>query len=383
MTQKIWLGLPFGHCIADAYRHNSTYLMASTGVNTGNLVFRKSISSLVNDWHDFLPVTWGHASDMTFADDSLTIISCANWLGVSKQDEASNLNRARVVERIKGKCLVLGLGAQATNIQDIVLGPNTARLAHALAARTPLISVRDAYTQAILAGVGITNVSVTGCPSNMINLKLNKDAFESRYFSSNATWDTLKILISEASGGSPDSGRVIKHIYSILAKSRGSSYVLQSPALLPLLYKESRELHRMHELASELSQEQTKDLLIQHSRVFASVDDWLFAARFYDFSFGMRIHGTMVPLQAGVPSILVTHDKRTSGLADTMCIPSISSADLGKSLDTLSPTDLLKTFSNLVDSYLERRAELATKFSQVISSSGFALYSEFAEYCGA
>lgn len=50
-------------------------------------------------------------------------------------------------------------------------------------------------------------------------------------------------------------------------------------------------------------------------------------ARTCDLSFGMRIHGTMLPLQSGVPSVLVAHDSRTIGLADKMGIPWVSPED--------------------------------------------------------
>ena len=95
----------------------------------------------------------------------------------------------------------------------------------------------------------------------------------------------------------------------------------------------------------------------------------------------MRIHGTMVPLQAGVPSILIAHDQRTSGLAQTMGIPRITCKEFVDKNYIRKPNDFLNIFKNHVDQYIEKRKDLSKKFLKVITKNGFTPSSNFSKYC--
>ena len=378
---KTWLDLPVTSYIENAYKHSYEYIMKCSGVNIGNLVFRKAISSLIGDYESSLPITWKEANNLDFSTESTTIISCANWLGMGDQAESSNLYRAKVVEKISGKCLVLGLGAQASHGEKLVLGPNTQRLAKALASKCKILSVRDSTTANSLEKAGVHNIEITGCPSNFINLDLKKSDYNSDHLKENCTWADINCLVSESSGGNPLSLSVINRIYSILAQSQGSSYILQSPALLPLLYRKTNQLPDLYKPANIESIQTITKLIKAKSRIFTSVDEWLFSSRFYDISFGMRIHGTMVPLQAGIPSILIAHDQRTSGLAKTMGIPQITCKEFVDKSYLRKPYELLNIFKNHVDQYIETRKDLSKKLLKVIADNGFAPSLKFSEYC--
>ena len=378
---KLWLDLPVTSSILNAYKYSHDYIMKYSGLNIGNFVFRKAVFSLVEDASHFTPCTWSEGNKLINAEDSSTIISCANWLGMGEKNEASNLNRAQIIEAMTGNFLILGLGAQASHGQDLDLGENTKRLARALASKVNLLSVRDLTTANALEQIGIDNAVVTGCPSNFINLDLKTTDFDSSYINKNATWADINFLISEASGGNPLSISVTSRIYSILAQSQGSSYVLQSPALLPFLYREVDELPRFYELASNSNTQSIAKLMKAKSKVFTSVDEWLFSSRFYDISFGMRIHGTMVPLQAGVPSVLIAHDQRTAGLADTMGIPKLTCKEFVDQECIQKPENLLEIFRSNLIGYMDRRQELAQEFLKVITSNGFTPSSSFCRYC--
>ena len=249
MKNKYWLDLLGESGVPDAYQYDSDFLMRQSGLNVGNFVFRKAVRSLLSNVSEFQLIDWATASQVDFNDSSQTIISCANWLGMSDRDEASNLNRARIVESISGKCIVLGLGSQASSGQELSFGPNTCRLARALSSKAKVLSVRDLNTANALNSLGIDNVVVTGCPSNFINTQLTKKMYEKTYLREKTSWADAKLFISEASGGNPLSIRVVQRILSVLSQSPGSRYVLQSPQLLKYLYGESDVFPKFYEHA--------------------------------------------------------------------------------------------------------------------------------------
>ena len=377
---KFWLDLTCDYKVANSYKYDSSYLMSVSGKNIGNFAFRKALESLIADLHLYQTVNWKDAQDIQFTDDSETIVTCANWLGMTDNDEISNLYRAEVIEKISGKCIIFGLGSQAAFGQDLSFGPNTTRLARALASKTVILSVRDETTAQALQKLGIYNIDVTGCPSNFINTDLSQENFCATRISRNSSWRSSRFFISESSGGNVLSSQVTQRVFSVLQQSPGSRYILQSAALIPFLFHESNELPPLYKQSVLNDLEYFKSLIYNKSQVFSSLDEWLFSARFFDLSFGMRIHGTMVPLQAGVPSILIAHDKRTSGLASTMAIPSITCEDFLDSSKFSSPYSLYELFMDSLNSYFDRRKILAEKFNRLISVNSFVPAPPFVEY---
>jgi polysaccharide pyruvyl transferase WcaK-like protein len=100
-------------------------------------------------------------------------------------------------------------------------------------------------------------------------------------------------------------------------------YIIQSPLLLPFIFGESDDIPEFYTANNPLNGElgELERALKSKAIHFSQMDAWLDFARTCNISLGMRIHGTMMPIQAGVPSVLIVHDSRTSGLANTMGIP--------------------------------------------------------------
>lgn len=367
--------LPVRTRVNNAYSQHSSYLLKRSGWNIGNLVFRKGLQSIIRDLDTYSLATWDDLPGIAFDKTDRTVISCANWLGMSSTDEISNRRRADLLEGVKGRCIAVGLGIQALGGQRIEMGPETIRLAKTLSIKCSTLSVRDDVTLRALADIGINNAITTGCPSNFINLALSRSSFTSglgRGFGQATRLEDLRLMISEISLTASRSSDIIRKTMEILAKSRGSSYVLQTPILIPFLYGECDSVHPRYRDGSAYKS------IIQHcGRVFSGVDDWLFASRFSDLSFGMRIHGTMVPLQAGVPSILLAHDQRTAGLACAMCVPHLTVDEfLAEPIESMANLMMSRFFSEL-EQYFIMRERLAGRFLRVLEACGFQPRIEF------
>ena len=64
----------------------------------------------------------------------------------------------------------------------------------------------------------------------------------------------------------------------------------------------------------------TSDLESRY-RIWFDAEEWLEASKQLTLSIGMRLHGNMVAMQAGVPSLWIPHDPRTTELVATMSLP--------------------------------------------------------------
>jgi hypothetical protein len=374
---KIWLDLAIADRIPNAYARSAKENLNLAGQNLGNLVFRKALYSIIKDLKDFQCFRLCDVTESIAKQAELVIVSCANWLEMGEKAEKRNLSRALVIESFSCPVIAIGLGLQGKIGQEIKLGPNSIRLAKALSEQSNIISVRDYNTYSALKANDISSAVITGCPSNFINLSLSTTKYEARTRHL-STWRDTPFFISETSGGHPNSDKVIELAMKLLDAGK-STYVLQTPALIPFIESEASELDKRYERSSPFDKQKTFEILKTNSVYFSSVDEWLLASKRYDFAFGMRIHGTMVPLQAGIPSILISHDARTAGLATTMSIPSCSVGEFIK-LSEGPFNGFREVFQSSLAGYLSTRKTLAAKLDSVLAAGRIKTTNEFAEF---
>jgi hypothetical protein len=107
--------------------------------------------------------------------------------------------------------------------------------------------------------------------------------------------------------------------------------------------------------------------LHQHGLVYFDYERWRSDMKRYSVAVGTRIHGTVMSLLSGVPSVLICHDERTRELAESMPVPSVSSdvLDLSKDLDLDRMLELAHS------AHLERRfADYRTRFLDFLHGNG-------------
>jgi hypothetical protein len=361
--QKLHLDLSVVSGISQAYLKSSQEISKISGQNLGNLVFRHALISIIEDYFDFDTVNYQEFADRIRTNNpDLVIISCANWLGTKSHDERSNKFRADLLEPLNCNIVSFGLGVQAPQGADsVTLGPESQRLAKVLASKTSLLSVRDQLTAKVLRGIGIDNICITGCPSNFINTRPdlgNAIARKAELLARQSVpWNQTRVAISEFSGGHKVSGSVLRRMFEVM-NAAPSFYIVQSPELLPLLYGESKNIPDVYSANSGLSIPECLNTLKSTALAFSNVEAWLDFSRTCDLSFGMRIHGTMVPLQAEVPSLMIGHDSRTLGLAHEMCIPGLTpQAFMELSLE--EPVALWQEILDQIQQYDDNRSRLA------------------------
>lgn len=297
--------------------------------NTGNLLFstavwRQVAWSKAGRGFNFDPAVLNRTVD-------LVIIPAANWLD-ARQDTFGSL--ADRVERLDIPVVMIGLGAQGPDAKKMIeVSENTLRLIRAVAERSRCIGVRGTFTAEVLHNYGIENVSVIGCPSAYVQ----PEAW--RPVAAPARFDRIAVGGTGHSPGllPPDlrpavPGTLQREIYR-LAYREGLDVVLQSerPEIDFLITRNEAVAHAAQErILGYWGAPSLRDwcrYLDRHGRVFYDVDTWVDAMARFDCYLGSRLHGTIAALTSGTPAVLLTHDARTTELAQFLRLPSLPIAD--------------------------------------------------------
>lgn len=373
---NLYLDLPVVHEVPDSFAISFNDLMGMVGSNTGNLAFRKGLANIL-DLSDALvkmPLSANQWIDAGGRPSNL-IFSAANWIGASLSYEEQNLGRRILMEKSNCNVSIFGLGAQAASSNSLLdLGPETIRFLEVLSERCACISVRDLYTAELLSNYVKSEIIVTGCPSNFINLdsQLPSKLIDSlNRMSEHNNWIDLKVYSTEFAPGTELSYLALRKMVNILLQTE-SAYVCQSPELIPFLLNESEFPRGSYQCLIDMfsgDESLLRRFLKNKGCVFFSIDAWLQHAKGFDLAFGMRIHGNMLALQAGVPSLLVAHDSRTEGLAKSMSIPYVLIDEFVEN-QSLNPSWFFEKIQIGLLEYESMRSKCARGFMKVCQTTG-------------
>ncbi len=359
------LDLSVGHAIPGAALLPPSEVDYLAGSNAGNFAFRYALTE------QFFPAT-PLGTFETLADlpprMGTVVLACANWIGNSAEHELANEKRWASLAAFESPVVPFGLGCQLplkTRFDDLVLP--TRKFLLRLCELAPSMSVRDEQTAELLHGIGYRQVQVTGCPSNFINPDpgLGRAVLEAarqlvRRF---ATWDELALCLTEYSGGYDTSSRVFEQHFALM-RDHGATYVVQDYPLLPMLMRRGVPLPPEYQptqfpgVGADAGQ---MALVLRRSAVyFAAYEQWLLQSRRFDLAFGMRLHGNITTMQAGVPSMVITHDTRTAQSCRTIGLPSMPAASFLEQ-DLRSPEPVLQCIADTAGHYDGRRHQLALR----------------------
>ena len=124
--------------------------------------------------------------------------------------------------------------------------------------------------------------------------------------------------------------------------------------------------------------EQFLSVLKDKGESYMSVPEWLFSMRGFSHAIGTRIHGTLLPLAVGVPSVCIYQDTRTDELSDTLKLPRISYKAFNKQCSNLlgrsrKVVDFNPIFESVDFSGVEfdkKRQYIASRYTELFSNKG-------------
>ncbi|MEI6159849.1 MAG: polysaccharide pyruvyl transferase family protein [Roseococcus sp.] len=286
-----------------------------------------------------------------------TVIRGSNYLST----ELDLTEALPLVRHLKGPIVAMGLGAQAPFYKKIEIPSGSIAFWREVAGKCVSLGVRGAYTAEVLAGIGIHNVRVIGCPSFYRALRP-----ELRIRRADPVQARLGLTLNRLLMGPYVSHRLkalrLQRALIAAAARRPGSHVFsqgeQEENLMPLVPPAQRAKALARILASfQLTEDGAAAMLFdQHMSAHLDVDDWAadVAAR-ADFMIGFRLHGTAIALQQGIPGIYFTYDTRIREMAALFRVPSIE-------IEAFQPIDLPQMmaaaeFSNFEQAYRENYAE--------------------------
>ncbi|MGO4674391.1 polysaccharide pyruvyl transferase family protein [Bosea sp. 2YAB26] len=238
---------------------------------------------------------------------------------------------ADVLRRLKIPVIAFGIGAQAPVSGKLELSEDTKTVLRLMADSTASLGVRGTYSAEILNEIGIKNVRIIGCPTafraNRPDLAIKLPALDS----------VKKVGITLRREVSPTYAQDIKRYLTFhrdLVKSLAGRFEATLMAQgeieekklalgTPEQKEEAMAALRGNEWATSWYLDEAMEALYR-GRMFYSdvVADYENLVRSLDLVLGYRLHGNLMALANGTPSIYFTYDSRTVEFAETFQIPS-------------------------------------------------------------
>jgi 2-polyprenyl-3-methyl-5-hydroxy-6-metoxy-1,4-benzoquinol methylase len=360
--------------IHDAASLGADELLTRSGGNTGNLLFTYALSQMLATGPSSIP--WGaDISNLSPSTDRL-VVPLANQLG-------PHVDLRVLGERFKAvdiPMIGVGLGAQGpiSGVDPASIPEGSWEWLRVLASKAagehPNIALRGQATQQAIAQNGLAqHCVVTGCPSNFIN----SSATLGREINRRVANGLSRVAVAAGNPFLPQFAKLEQSLLKIMEEGEGL-YICQHPNDLVRLAKQQVELvTRDHFLQYRdyikplLDGDQFLEWFRRWAHTFASVPEWLSFATRFDLFVGTRIHGVMVGIQAGVPSVCLCIDSRTLELCQTMNIPHLDANNFrnGLALDELEA--VVRAWDWRL--YDDTRQVLASRFVKFFEQNGLSV----------
>ena len=287
----------------------------SLGQNTGNLLFMSALRRI------FPAAVFPHdyrARGIDVSAFCYIVTSDLIWINPNEVFPAVE----QLLDDTDAPVIPLSVGLQAPSRGfSFPLHPRTVRLLARLQERA-LLGARGEYTAEVLAAHGIRNVQPVGCPS--------------------LYWPMRRSFRVERSAGG-GGGEFCAGGEICAAANFRTFYGRATPAERAFLrwcaryglrFVEQTELPFTADFWGGEGEDfaRVRAYLDVRRALFAGEGEWRAAMAAYHFSIGMRFHGNVMAVRAGVPALFLRHDARTAEMIDFFRLPSMESERFDEAL---------------------------------------------------
>ena len=333
------------------YIGKSVYQKGLWEGNSGNYLFNLSLETALanaNTEVSFYPLSdfESHSPDFVNNNFDLVLYSAANIINRKCKDFF--LVAASQISKYKVPIFFIGAGLE-TKIYDYKFKfvdsfkTELSYFIDAVAKVGGAFSLRGERTAFVFKKLGFDNFKVTGCPSIFMFGPDMSISFPS------LTESNFKPLINGTA--------ILKNpkLNYAFNKYKNSIFICQD-RFYKILYERDKHPFRYHDFFIKARFGSLALNLLNENRIklFKDIPVWFdyLKNNGYNFSFGSRIHGNIVPLLCNIPVLIYTDDMRVLELAEFFDIPYLTK--IPKSFD------LLEAYNNL--DYSKFNAGFKTKF---------------------
>jgi polysaccharide pyruvyl transferase WcaK-like protein len=237
----------------------------------------------------------------------------------------------QVLKRLKIPVIAFGIGAQAPVKGKLELSDETKTVLRMMADSTTSIGVRGTYSAQVLWDIGIRNVRIIGCPTafrrNDPDLAIKLPSLDSvqqvgvtlrREVSPTYAQDIKRYLTFHR-----DLVKDLASRFDVVLMAQGEVEEKKLVFGTPEQKEEGIAALRANKWVADWYLDETMEELYRN-RLFYSdvVADYEALVQQKDLVLGYRLHGNLMALSNGTPSIYFTYDSRTVEFAETFQIPS-------------------------------------------------------------
>jgi hypothetical protein len=312
------------------YRHKEVQSHINHYHNIGDaFVFDSSLKLLNFDKLGVLPIANPNLDDIDKLNDEYDYVFLRGSNYVHKDMRWSQT--VDVLKRLKIPVIAYGIGAQAPVKGKIELSAETKTVLRMMADSTTSIGVRGAYSAQVLWDIGVKNVRIVGCPTAFrrndpgLSIKLpplekvrNVGITLRREVSPAYAQDIKRYLTFHR-----DLVKSLAARFDVVLMAQGE--VEEKKMVFGTLEQKEEAFAalRANKWVSEWYMDETIEKL-HRERLFYSdvVADYEALVQQKDLVLGYRLHGNLMALANGTPSIYFTYDSRTVEFAETYQIPS-------------------------------------------------------------
>ncbi|MDU0338266.1 polysaccharide pyruvyl transferase family protein [Bosea rubneri] len=239
---------------------------------------------------------------------------------------------AEVLRRLKLPVIAFGIGAQAPVSGKLELSEDSKTVLKLIADSTASVGVRGTYSAEVMNELGIRNVRIIGCPTafrnNRPDLAIRLPALDTvkqvgvtlrREVSKHYAKDIKRYLNVHR-----DLVKAMAERFEVTLMSQGEVEEKKLALGTPEQKQEGMAALRENGWATAWYLDERMEELYR-DRMFYSdvVAEYEQLVRRLDLVLGYRLHGNLMALANGTPSIYFTYDSRTVEFAETFRIPSV------------------------------------------------------------
>ncbi len=312
------------------YRHSDIQGSINHYHNIGDaFVFESSLKLMNFEKASELPITnyTPEKIDQLREDYDYVILRGSNYVN----KDMNWRDTIPVLQRLKLPVIAFGIGAQAPSKGTIELSEETKAVLRIIAGSTTSIGVRGAYTAQVMNDIGIKNVRIIGCPTafrrNNQHLRIKLPPLESVH----QVGVTVRREVSPAYAKDIEQ-YLTRHRDLIKSMAQRFDVTLMAQGEVDekkMVFgtdeqkEEAITALKAHRWTADWYFDEEIENLYRNSMFYSDVvSDYEELVKKQQLVLGYRLHGNLMALANGVPSIYFTYDSRTAEFAETYKIPS-------------------------------------------------------------